>query len=72
MPHDHRILIRLQPHELRRLHRLLKAIAAHRGYLVLLELGSKDAEYALDLLQRIPDIIPQVDTDNQQPATDNL
>jgi len=65
MQQDNRILIRLQPYESRRLHRLLKAVAEHRGYLVLLELESQDADLARELLQRIPNIVHQPATNNQ-------
>ena len=56
---DNRILIRLQPHQIRRIHRILRAIVERRGYATMLDLTRDDVEAARDLLERIPNIVPQ-------------
>ena len=55
---DNRILIRLQPRQIRRIHRILRALVERRGHACLLGLTKDDVEAARDLMERIPGIEP--------------
>lgn len=62
MHHDNRILIRLTEKDLRTMHKILRHLLAHRGHAFLLDLNTRDVDAALNLLERIPNIVPQTQT----------
>lgn len=68
MPHDNRIIIRLYPHQLKPLHRILRAIIDRPRFACILGLTTDDVETARNLIERIPTfapIRPEAATDSQ-------
>ncbi len=59
---DNRILIRLTEKDLRSMHKILRALIEHRGHACLLDLRPHDVDAARNLLERIPNIVPQTQT----------